>query len=43
MNLDVALDVALDVVVYFYFDLFLRKSRHRIRSFRFKNVILLIL
>ena len=28
---------ALDVVVYFYFALVLRKSRHRIRSFRFKN------
>ena len=28
---------ALDVVVYFNFTLFLRKSRHRIRSFRFKT------
>ena len=27
----------LDVAVYFNFALFLRKSRHRIRSFRFKN------
>ena len=27
----------LDIVVYFNFTLFLRKSRHRIRSFRFKN------